>query len=176
MSVRHRLIAAAAVGALLLSGCSGAKTGVTAASTSQVLPAADASTSDVTTGSSSSRAAAGGVPTAASSKAGAADSNERADAVECLSAAGAMSAVSNGFLPVLQERSGPEAFDPTSVINGLATALPNAPAVIQPDIDKISAAAVSLKGKTLDDATKVFNSPDVAAATAHLEAWTSDHC
>ncbi len=69
MSVLHRLIAAAAVPALILSGCSGANTGgsaVTAASTSQVLPAADASTSDVTTGSSSSSAAAGGVPASAS--------------------------------------------------------------------------------------------------------------
>ena len=85
-----------------------------------------------------------------------------------------MSAVSNGFLPVLQERSGPEAFDlgDQRVGDGAAERACIDPAGHRQD----QRCSGSLKGKTLDDATKVFNSPDVADATAHLEAWTSDHC
>lgn len=183
MRFRHGVSVAGAVAALLVSGCSRADTGgaataassttqeVSASSTTQEVSASTVQATDSATGSSAADDVTTATPQTSTAR-----SKEQGDPIECLSAANALSAVSSGFLKVLQEQTGPEPFDPASVISGLAQARLQAPAAIQPDLDRISGAATSLKGKTLDDATKVYNSPDVAAATSHLESWVPDHC
>ncbi|GGL98247.1 hypothetical protein [Nakamurella endophytica] len=177
LAVRHRLTVLVAAGVVTLAGCSsatGTPVGIASSATAAAAapsPAAPAPSATEATASPATGEGPDSTPDGQEVR-----DTTPGDPVECLSAANAAAAVGSGFLAVLQGRTGGEAFDPAPVIDGLARVRAQVPTALGGDIDTLAAAARSLTGGTLDDATAVFHRPDVTQAAEHVEQWVSDHC
>jgi hypothetical protein len=92
----------------------------------------------------------------------------------CLSVYSAYASISLALLPALLGGNG--SFDAGSLQSALSSIGGNVPPELAPDIQELSDVAAAANGKSLSDASQLFEDPKFTAAQQHIEDWTTANC
>ena len=92
----------------------------------------------------------------------------------CLSVYSAYASISLALLPSLLGGTG--SFDAGSLQSALSSIGGNVPPELAPDIQELSDVAAAANGKSLSDASQLFEDPKFTAAQQHIQDWTTANC
>ncbi len=92
----------------------------------------------------------------------------------CLSVASAYASIALALLPALF--GGTDNFDATDLQNTVNSLSGNVPEELAPDIQALGEIAADASGKTLSEASQLFEDPKFTNAQDHIDAWLNANC